>query len=64
LATTLAPANALTHNAALHRPATPPMVEPAAPATEPIDKPMAKARPSGEISRSPVVATRRCRGIE
>ncbi len=64
LATTLATANVLMHNAALHRAATPPMVEPAAPATGPAGKPIAKARPPAEFSRSLLVSTRRYRNSE
>ena len=61
LVTTLAVANVLTHNAQLHRSAAPPMVEPAVPASEPMSRPMAKAKPPVEFSRSVVMATRRHR---
>jgi hypothetical protein len=64
LATTLATANVLMHNAALHRPAAPPTVEPAAPASEPVSKPIARAKPPVEVSRSLIVATRRHRDID
>jgi hypothetical protein len=51
LVATLATANVLIHNAALHRP-PPPAFEPPAPATEPVNKPIAKARPPTEFGRS------------
>jgi hypothetical protein len=59
LVTTLAVANVLTHNAQLHSPATPPVVEPIAPA--PISRPMAKAKPPIEVSRSLAAASHRHR---
>jgi hypothetical protein len=59
LVTTLAVANVLAHNAQLNRPAPAPVVEPVAPGPAAVDKPMAKAKPSVEVSRSLVVATRR-----
>ena len=61
LVTTLAVANVLTHHAQLHHPAPPPTVETVAPAPEPVSRPMAKAKPPVEFSRSLVVATRRHR---
>ena len=64
LATTLATANVLMHNANLNRAATPPTVEPNAPAPEPAGKPIAKARPPAEFSRSVTPASYRQRDRE
>ncbi len=62
LATTLATANVLMHNAQLRRAANPPAIEPAAPAPEPLARPMAKARPPAEFGRSVIPASYRQRG--
>jgi len=51
LATTLATANVLMHNAQLRRAANPPTLEPAGP-LEPMSRPVAKARPPSEFGRS------------
>ena len=59
LATTLATANVLMHNAQLRRAANPPAIEPAAP--EPLARPMAKARPPAEFGRSVTPASYRQR---
>ena len=62
LVTTLAVANVLTYHAQLHRPAAPPpSVEPVAPAPEPVSRPMAKAKPPVEFSRSLAGASHRQR---
>jgi hypothetical protein len=61
LATTLATANVLMHNAQLRRAANPPTVEPAVPAPEPMAKPLAKARPPAESSRSVIPVSYRQR---
>jgi hypothetical protein len=61
LATTLATANVLMHNAQLRRAANPPAVEPAVPTPEPMAKPVAKARPPAEFSRSVTPASYRQR---
>jgi hypothetical protein len=59
LVTTLAVANVLAHNAQLNGPTPPAVVEPAAPAPAPVDRPMAKAKPSVEFSRSLAVVSHR-----
>ena len=64
LATTLATANVLTHNAQLRRAANPPAAEPAPPAPEPMAKPIAKARPPAELGRSMMPASYRQRDRE
>jgi hypothetical protein len=61
LATTLATANVLMHNAQLHRAATPPVIEPAMPAPEPMARPIAKARPPAEFGRNVIPASYRQR---
>ena len=60
LVTTLAVANVLAHNAQLNHPA-PAVIEPVAPAPAPVDKPMAKAKPSVELSRSVAAVSHRRR---
>lgn len=60
LATTLATANILTHYAALHRP-PPAAFEPPAPVIEPVNRPLAKARPPSEFGRSVTPASYRHR---
>jgi hypothetical protein len=59
LVTTLAVANVLAQNAQLNRPAAPPVIEPVAPAPTPVDRPLAKAKPSVELSRSLAVVSHR-----
>jgi hypothetical protein len=62
LATTLATANVLMHNAQLQRAASPPAVEPGVPAPEPMmARPIAKARPPAEFGRSVIPASYRQR---
>jgi hypothetical protein len=58
LATTLATANVLMHNAQLRRAANPPALEPA---PELMAKPIAKARPPAEFGRSVIPASYRQR---
>ena len=60
LVTTLAVANVLAHNAQMNHPASTPVIEPVAPA--PVDKPMAKAKPSvDQVSRSVAAVSHRRR---
>jgi hypothetical protein len=61
LATTLATANVLMHTAQLRRAANPPAIEPAMPAPEPMVRPIAKARPPAEFSRSVIPTSYRQR---
>jgi hypothetical protein len=63
LATTLATANVLTHNAQLNR-ARPAAFEPPAPTPEPVIKPIARARPASEFGRSVTPANFRQRGSD